>query len=261
MSPRAEGGGTRSSRRYDGIAHKLGGPMTEEEWLTAADPRVMLEFLRGKVSPRKWRLHSCGCCRLVWDRLVDRASREAVLFSEAFADGQGTEEQLWEHEYWAEGAIYGFDMKEERYRRERNGILKGWRPAEDAVESDGVITLDGSWISYRSARIAAAAVELAARLHDDFPSRVDPSILSVPIVRDIFSNPFRPVVVDPAWLTPAVCSIAARIYEDRAFDRLPVLADALEEAGCMNADVLLPCRTPGEHVRGCWVVDLVLGKS
>ena len=77
--------------------------------------------------------------------------------------------------------------------------------------------------------------------------------------RDVAGNPFRPIVADHAWLTPTVQSIASAIYQDRAFDRLPILADALEEAGCTNAEVLLHCRQPGEHVRGCWVVDLVLG--
>ena len=83
----------------------------------------------------------------------------------------------------------------------------------------------------------------------------------VQFLHDIFGNPFRPIVADHAWLTPTVQSIASAIYQDRAFDRLPILADALEEAGCTNADVLLHCRQPGEHVRGCWVVDLVLGKK
>ncbi len=82
-----------------------------------------------------------------------------------------------------------------------------------------------------------------------------------PLMHDLFGNPFRPVVADPAWLSPATVAIAAAIYQDRAFDRMPVLADALEEAGCGNTDILLHCRTPGEHVRGCWVVDLVLGKE
>ena len=77
----------------------------------------------------------------------------------------------------------------------------------------------------------------------------------------VFGNPFRPVVADPTWLKPTAVSIASSIYADRAFDRLPILADALEEAGCAHADVLLHCRTPGEHVRGCWVVDMVLGKE
>ncbi|MBX3398315.1 MAG: hypothetical protein KF873_06205 [Gemmataceae bacterium] len=80
-------------------------------------------------------------------------------------------------------------------------------------------------------------------------------------MRDIFGNPFRPVAVDPAWLTSTAVAIAQGIYDDRAFDRLPILADALQDAGCENADILAHCRSEGPHVRGCWVVDLVLGKS
>jgi hypothetical protein len=81
------------------------------------------------------------------------------------------------------------------------------------------------------------------------------------LLRDIFGNPFRPVAVDPAWRTSNVTVLAQAIYDDRAFDRLPILADALEDAGCDNADILNHCRQPGEHVRGCWVVDLLLGKQ
>jgi hypothetical protein len=73
--------------------------------------------------------------------------------------------------------------------------------------------------------------------------------------------PFRPVALNPAWLTSTVKKPAQSIYDDRAFDRLPILADALEDAGCDNQDVLSHCRSTGEHVRGCWVVDLVLGKE
>jgi hypothetical protein len=81
------------------------------------------------------------------------------------------------------------------------------------------------------------------------------------LLRDILGNPFRPVALDPAWRTPAVLHLARAIYDDRAFDQLPVLADALEEAGCASREVLDHCRSPGPHVRGCWVVDLVLGKG
>ena len=85
--------------------------------------------------------------------------------------------------------------------------------------------------------------------------------IQVALARDIFGNPFRPVTFDPAWRTADATGIAARMYESRDFSAMPILADALEEAGCTNADVLLHCREPGVHVRGCWVVDLVLGKS
>jgi hypothetical protein len=84
--------------------------------------------------------------------------------------------------------------------------------------------------------------------------------LSCDILRDIFGNPFRPVTVNSAWLTATVVSLAQAIYDERAYDRLPILADALEDAGCDNAEILNHCRQPGEHVRGCFVVDLLLGK-
>ena len=84
------------------------------------------------------------------------------------------------------------------------------------------------------------------------------------VVRDIFGNPFRPAAVDPAWLRwndGTAVAIAQKMYDDRDFTSMPVLADALEEAGCTNADILEHCRRPGEHVRGCWVVDLLLRKE
>ena len=85
--------------------------------------------------------------------------------------------------------------------------------------------------------------------------------MQLALLRAIFGNPFRPVAVDPAWPTSDVVALAKGIYEERAFDRMPILADALQDAGCDNEDILSHCRGPGPHVRGCWVVDLVLGKG
>jgi hypothetical protein len=88
------------------------------------------------------------------------------------------------------------------------------------------------------------------------------------LLRDLFGNPFRLVTADPAWLTPTVTNLAAAAYEERELPsghldagRLAVLADALEDAGCTDALILAHCRNGGEHVRGCWVVDLLLGKE
>ena len=81
------------------------------------------------------------------------------------------------------------------------------------------------------------------------------------ILRDIFGNPFRPLSVNPTWRTFTVQQLADAIYQEQAFDRLPILADALEDAGCDNAELLTHLRQPGEHVRGCWALDLVLGKE
>ena len=85
--------------------------------------------------------------------------------------------------------------------------------------------------------------------------------IQVALLRDIFGNPFRPVTLDPSWLIPKVKTLAQAIYDERAFERMPELADALAEAGCSNQDILSHCRGPGPHVRGCWVVDLLLGKE
>jgi hypothetical protein len=85
----------------------------------------------------------------------------------------------------------------------------------------------------------------------------------VGFLRDIFGNPFRPAGIDPAWLAwrdGTVFRLGQTIYEDCRFDLLPILADALQESGCTNADILQHCHASGPHVRGCWVVDLLLGK-
>ncbi|HUR54864.1 MAG TPA: hypothetical protein VMZ71_12080 [Gemmataceae bacterium] len=81
------------------------------------------------------------------------------------------------------------------------------------------------------------------------------------LLRCIFGNPFRPVSPDQSWRTSTVVALAGGIYEERAFDRLPILADALMDAGCDYPDILAHCHSDGPHVRGCWVVDLLLGKA
>jgi hypothetical protein len=98
-----------------------------------------------------------------------------------------------------------------------------------------------------------------------YPERQDESdkeqAVQCEILRCVLGNPFRSVTLDPTWLTPTVTQLAIAIYHDRSFDRMPVLADALSDAGCDNEDILNHLRQPGVHVRGCWVLDLVLGKE
>jgi hypothetical protein len=101
------------------------------------------------------------------------------------------------------------------------------------------------------------ASESESQMHREWQELEGQSIL----LRDIFGNPFRRVAIDPRWLTSSVLDLARAIYDDRAFERMPVLADALMDAGCDNDDILDHCRGDGVHVRGCWVVDLLLGKE
>lgn len=115
--------------------------------------------------------------------------------------------------------------------------------------------------SWESSTEATKAVRGAVRRQSEEdavgPERSQQAVL----LRDITGNPFKPVVIKTAWLTTAVIALARTIYEERAFDRMPILADALEEAECDDVGMLTHCRGPGRHVRGCWVIDNLLGKE
>jgi hypothetical protein len=129
--------------------------------------------------------------------------------------------------------------------------------------ADGRYTgkLDGTdWIQLGEDAFAAAVTtaRLVSGARDDF---MIPRREQADLIRCIFGDPFRPVAVDPAWLTSDVLTLARGIYDEKAFDRLPILADALQDAGCEDEALLSHCRGPGPHVRGCWVADLVLGKE
>jgi hypothetical protein len=219
--------------------------MTEHEWLAQelVDPGdfdVLLGFLRGKVSDRKLRLFACGCTRFVEDLRTDRSALRAVEVAERFADGLASAE-------------------------ERDAALHA---LPSAIAS--VITPSGFIPSPVAAALwpdAMLAAEHAARTvttdcygcYVAYPG-VEKDMLN--LFRDIVGPlPFRSMPLDPAWLTTTVQAIAQAVYTDRAFDRLPILADALEDAGCTNADVLNHCRQPGAHARGCWALDLVLDKK
>jgi hypothetical protein len=109
-------------------------------------------------------------------------------------------------------------------------------------------------------RYAAAEVLGIEEDANPEPSRTM-AVLLPRVFHDVFGNPFRPATLDPTWRTPTVVALASQMYQLRDFSPMPILADALQDAGCDSADVLGHCRGPGPHVRGCWVADLVLGKA
>jgi hypothetical protein len=220
--------------------------MTESEWLACADPEPMLKFLEGRASARKRRLFAAACVRRVWRLLRDRLSCNAVEVGERFVDGLADERDI-------EGAR---KMDWRPHGRER-GVFYAAITAADYIAW-------GRWNG--SADDAVYAIRYAAEAEGwtaPAPRKGQSSLL-----REVFGNPFRPVALDPAWRTPTVVSLATAAYEDRILpsgtldrQRLAILADALEDAGCTNADILDHCRGPGPHVRGCWVIDLLLGKT
>jgi hypothetical protein len=248
--------------------------VNEAVWLACEDPVTLQLYLADTVSNRKGRLYGCAECRLLWDFLYDRASREAVEVAERFADGETDGNALNAANYWAEGPTFGYDF---------NGMWRDWcQPGEipDSIRrlvQLGVLSAgDYSLIDTPEAEDVYIRVHLAARVAEmcSVADRVRvlrcfatnkyldrTRMAGAWLVRDIFGNPFQPVTLDPAWRTSTAVALAQGMYESRDFSAMPILADALQDAGCENPDILGHCRGPGPHVRGCWVVDLVLGKT
>jgi hypothetical protein len=225
--------------------------MTEAEWKKSRYAGEMLFHLGRKTGKRKRRLFACACVRRAWHLLGDPRSRRAVEVAELFADGLADGRQLAAAHAEADGA--GMELNGKCTNEQTRESVMAWKV----------------WKAALAAKHAAAekrpddgAMQHAADANFDRRSNLDrENTAQANLVRDLFGNPFRPVEFDPAWRTTAAVALARAAYDEMAFDRLPVLADALEEAGCSDREVLKHCRGKGPHVRGCWVVDFVLGKS
>jgi hypothetical protein len=216
--------------------------MTEQEWLECADPDAMLEFVADRITDRKYRYFVTACCRRVW-HLLDEAGRKAVETAERYADDPTTLPEL----FGAARGVFAPDPT----------------PAQNAAFHAVATTGAYSLAATVAAHHAALAVSRSSQPPADEP---DPGerAWQCQLIREIFGNPFRPVAVDPAWLAHgdgAVVTMARGIHAGRSFGDLPVLADALLEAGCREESVLAHCRQAGGHVRGCWVVDALLAQA
>ncbi len=216
--------------------------MTEDRWLRCAMPKPLLDFLGVKANARKMRLFACALCRSVWDILLDKRSRTAIRKLEDYAD----------------------DLGNEQLRLDAYNIA-------NAAFLDAPYSYNNPNWSAACAVVCAASPDTPPNLYGNFESAVNASRgldgsairrLETDTLRELFGNPFRPVAFNPEWLTDTVLMLARQMYKSREFSAMPILADALQDAGCDNDDVLNHCRDAKQtHVRGCWVVDLVLGKK
>jgi hypothetical protein len=226
------------------------------DWFKSKDPVKMYACVRKSFNTRtkgirrRLRLYACACCRMTWDLIGDRG-RASVEASERFADGQGGRQELEQLEASAK-------LEASELHRKMGGTFA-------PVNATTAAALSASSEITRHARQVAWLTRFAAKENAELPlqrkvfgQHGEQQCL---LLRDIFGNSFSPIATEPRWLTSTVTNLAHAIYTDRAFDRLPILADALEDAGCTNAEILNHCRQPGVHVRGCWVVDLLLGKE
>lgn len=229
--------------------------MTEADWLTTTTRAAGMLRKVQRVGGRKPLLAACGVCRLVWDLLPDDRCRDAVAAVERAADGDDA----------------GFEAIRAAFS-ERAG------PYDDVlqmIEWPSVeLELVWSTLWATNADHLRVAVNCFERLRPRSGFLwAKPSASVCDLLREIYGNPYRPrkIVAEwlgGGWLQPdgamfavpeSARGIAAAVRADQGFGRLPVLADALEDAGCTDAEVLAHCREPRDHARGCWAVDLVLG--
>ena len=242
--------------------------MNEAEWDACDDPDRMLKLVGDRASARKLRLFACACCRRVW-HLLHPNSRRAVEVMERFVDGQAGEGERDAAEGGAGVLVRNCNDRVPAAVRIEGAAAHGVFAALGAILGDEALGRRGRRADPRKlARTGASyaaeyAREALAREagRGSGRARREAAREQCALLRDLLGNPFRPVVIDPLWKTAAVDALARGVYEERAFDRLPFLADALEEAGCTDPAILAHLRGPGPHVRGCWCVDLLLGKE
>jgi hypothetical protein len=210
--------------------------MTEPEWLAATDARPMVDFLGSKTDARKVRLFAVACGRRLADRFPHPSCAAAVEVAEQYADGGASVIDLSEagaaaDEYFGSTCVYG--------------------------------TSTGNQVSRTAvATCLGTANELVYYHHLAFRYfGPDTHAANADFLRDVIGNPFRPAAVEAAWRTSTVLGLCRQMYESRDFGAMPILADALQDAGCDSDDVLNHCRGEGGHVRGCWVVDLLSGRT
>jgi hypothetical protein len=229
--------------------------MNEAAWLTATDPLPMLAFLKeeGWHDHRKLCLFACACVRRVWTLLTDPRSRDGVEARELYLGGLLDSKEATRALAAARSA-----------RREAGGRKSlapesgtGWAASAASAASVGLYTFASDDAASAAACVGDAGSWFAGY---DAERRVQAGLL-----RDLFGNPFRttPRVKTAVlqWSEGTVVRIARGIYEEPAFERMGVLADALLDAGCDSGDVLSHCRQEGGHVRGCWVLDLLLSRE
>jgi hypothetical protein len=248
----------------------------------------MLLYLRRsrryELSLRKLRLFACRCVRRIRNELLYQESEDAIVVAEQYADGHGGQCGLVRAQVGARQAISSVRSEGEGWSA-HNAAKAAWcitrcprsngsqaatflvdvalqtigyvlkslpeppnsdtkigRPNEYVILTCGIMERPLGWVQMSPRRWAELAVQAE-------------------FLRDLFGNPFRQTQLDPAWLTDPVVALARTTYRERKWDLMPILGDALEEAGCTDETILHHCRGKNRHARGCWLLDLLLGRN
>jgi hypothetical protein len=236
-------------------------PMSEKRWLDSLEPEPMLDFLDGKITARKLRLIACAACRFVWDKLVDDRSRRAVVVAELFADGRASNDEREEAFKEASSAFGDLGMAYGDISSAAAAVHNAcWYGDDFLVTAKRSLACAADVGTYQAAQDVDSGRMAHAPNWENLVNKREKGKMAR-LVREVVGNPFKTVAIETARLTPAVIGLARTIYEQQAFQRLPEVAALLEANGYKGNMVLDHCRDSRPHYRGCWAVDLVLGKS
>jgi hypothetical protein len=249
--------------------------MDEAEWMACTNLRAILKHVR-KKSDRKLRLLAAACARRGWHLFPHPSFQEVVVAVERFADGLISQNELLASKEPAKEASKA--IRRTATRSSQDWSIAGTKTYHAIL---AITDAKAGWVARAVSEEVATAVSSdamaqATARHLGFEERCRAGDAArgaeltahCPLARDLFENPFRRVVLDPIWRTTSVTALAQAAYDHRTLpagtlepDRLAVLADALEEAGCTDPDILGHLRGPGPHVRGCHVIDQITGRE
>jgi hypothetical protein len=209
--------------------------MTREKWHTCSSPRPLLDLISGRASDRKLQLFACACLRHVLSMFNDQnymSLNNFVEFVDQFADGLATLDDL-HTQAWYQPNIWNI----------------------------AVLTGDNSLNCASLTARCVAGLSVSKGNPGYGISKIGIEAVQTHLLRDIFGDPFQPLKLNSLWLTSDVIDVAKSICETKAFSQMLKLSDALLDAGCNEPAIIHHCQSEGLHVRGCWVVDLLLGKE
>jgi hypothetical protein len=234
--------------------------MTEAEWLTGQDPETLYMALRNemnscrtrwhgwrsvrrfRVSDRKLRLYCCACCQRIVD-LIPEEVRPLLVVAQRWAEGQAEGNKLWDAMETAE----------------RVHTVLGLERADHELSAPQLALLAVTSIFIQDSLVSSSVIRASSLTGERCEGRD-----LVELLHDIVGNPFQPKRLEPPWQSwkeSEILPLAQATYEDQTFDHLPILADALEDANCTDAELLGHLRGRGPHTRGCWALDVVLSKE
>jgi hypothetical protein len=227
-------------------------------WAKGQRRRILLEFSQEHTNERKPRLFAIACCRSLEQWLTEPTCFLAIDRVERYVEKQASKHEL--------ASLRRDFLKPERDRLRRRcvaGALSDW---PDLIpNADRPTVCLASWDACRAVLrgsgwdAAYGAAQSAVTAHRYSP-QTEYGLIKA-LFNDVFRNPFCPLTFDPGWRTSDVRGLAQAIYDNKNFESMPILSDALMDAGCDEEEIIGHCRRDGPHVRGCWVVDLVLGKE